>query len=43
MYEMPSGGSPIDVNTIVMDITPLCGIPVAPIAATVAVILQFHK
>lgn len=38
--EMPWRGSPTDVNTIAMDTMPPCGIPVAPIAATVAVMLE---
>lgn len=42
MNEMLSRGSPTDVNTIAMVTMPPCGIPVAPIAATVAVILELH-
>lgn len=41
--EMPSKGSPTDVNTIAKVTTPPCGIPVPPIAATVAVILELHN
>ena len=43
MNEMLSRGSPTDVNTIVMVTMPPCGIPAAPIAPTVAVMLELHK
>lgn len=38
--EMPSSGSPADDSTRVMVTRPPCGTPVAPIAATSAVILK---
>lgn len=37
---MSSAGSPIDVNTIIMDTMPACGIPAAPVLAAVTIKLK---